>query len=699
MPPSSPPRRRRREIRRVLVANRGEIARRVIRTARALGLQTVAMHSQPDSGEPFVRDADFAVAVGGRTAAESYLDVDLVVEAARRAGADAVHPGYGFLSEEADLAEAVERAGKVWIGPPPDAMRAMARKVQAKRLVGAVGVPLVPGAEVPDDAPEETVMALGDEVRWPLLVKASAGGGGRGMRLVTARADLLDAVRAARAEAGAAFGDSTVFLERYLTRGRHVEVQVFADQVGSVVHLFERECSIQRRHQKLIEESPAPGASTRTLNCMYDAALAAARAIGYVGAGTVEFLVTGEGEEQEFFFLEMNTRLQVEHPVTEEITGLDLVEWQIRIAQGEALPRQQAAITRTGHAIEARIYAEDPANDHRPGTGTVELFEVTAGPGIRVEAGVVTGSQVSTHYDAMLAKVVAVGPTRDVAVDRLAAALATAQVAGVPTNRDALVAILRSPEFRVGDITTAFLDEHPRITDPPCDPRLWSLHLAAATLGLVALDTAVQPWAGLAPPGWRNLSATPHVRRFGHAVPGVASVVEVRYEHRRGGRVDLEFVIDDGDPGPDPVATSAGRTSDLPARVVVERCVWESERLLVEVAGVGAWCTVRRAGGWVVVAGAGASSAFEVLPRFSPSGDAAVEHGLTTPVPGTVAAVLVEVGDLVDEGETLVLLEAMKMEHRIRADSAGVVGRITVSVGEQVDAHEVVAVIEAGEDG
>ena len=421
-----------RPIRRILVANRGEIARRVIRTAHRMGLQAVAIHSDPDAGAPFVRDADLAVAIGGRTSAESYLVAEKVLDAARRAGADAIHPGYGFLSENPVFARAVADAGLAWIGPTPESMNAMALKVEAKRLVAAAGVPLVPGAELAADASDADITSAGAAVGLPLLVKASAGGGGKGMRLVREPDELLEAVSAARNEAASAFGDPTVFLERYLERGRHVEVQVFGDTHGSVVHLFERECSIQRRHQKVVEESPSPGATPATLERMYAAAVAAARAIDYVGAGTVEFMVAGEGETQEFFFLEMNTRLQVEHPVTEEVTGLDLVEWQVRVAAGEPLPLAQAQITRSGHAIEVRLYAEDPARGYLPGMGRIVCFEADPAPGIRVESGVQTGSEVSAFYDPMLAKVIAHGPTREVAAATLATSLEGLRVAGGP---------------------------------------------------------------------------------------------------------------------------------------------------------------------------------------------------------------------------------------------------------------------------
>ncbi len=690
-----------RTITRILVANRGEIARRVIRTAHAMGLQAVAIHSDPDAGAPFVRDADLAVAIGGRTSAESYLVAEKVLDAARRSGADAIHPGYGFLSENPDFAAAVADAGLAWIGPTPESMRAMALKVEAKRLVAAAGVPLVPGAELDLDASDADIVAAGAEVGLPLLVKASAGGGGKGMRLVRDGHDLLEAVSGARNEAASAFGDPTVFLERYLERGRHVEVQVFGDTHGNVVHAFERECSIQRRHQKVVEESPSPGATASTLERMYAAAVAAAQAIDYVGAGTVEFMVAGDGAEQEFFFLEMNTRLQVEHPVTEEVTGLDLVEWQIRVAQGEPLPLEQAQITRSGHAIEVRLYAEDPARGYLPGMGRIELFDVDAARGIRLESGVATGSEVSAFYDPMLAKVIAHGPTREVTAATLATCLEGMRVAGVPTNRESLAAILRSPGFVSGDTTTAFLEEHPEVASPVVARRELALHLAAAALGLAEQERAGKPWAALAPSGWRNIPAVPEVRRFAYSEVGQEHTIEVRYSRDRAGGVDVGLVVDQGSPDPpgqgaDPGtgASDASRAGALPAQLRVDRTECDASMVMVEVDGVGGWFHVRRAGDWALVTGLGRTTVLGVLPRYADASEHAHDHGLVTPVPGTVTAVLVGAGDPVAEGDTLVILEAMKMEHRIKADADGVIAEIRVAVGDSVDAHHVVAVLE-----
>ena len=697
-----------RPIRRILVANRGEIARRVIRTAHAMGLQAVAIHSEPDADAPFVRDADLAVAIGGRTSAESYLVAEKVLDAARRAGADAIHPGYGFLSENPDFAAAVAAAGLVWIGPTPESMRAMALKVEAKRLVAAAGVPLVPGAELAADATDAQITDTGAAVGFPLLVKASAGGGGKGMRLVRETADLLEAVSGARNEAASAFGDPTVFLERYLERGRHVEVQVFGDTHGNVVHLFERECSIQRRHQKVVEESPSPGATPATLERMYAAAVAAARAISYVGAGTVEFMVAGEGADQEFYFLEMNTRLQVEHPVTEEVTGLDLVEWQVRVARGERLPLAQEQISRAGHAIEVRLYAEDPARGYLPGIGRVERFEVPPAAGIRVESGVESGSEVSAFYDPMLAKVIAHGATRGDAAAELAACLEGLKVAGVPTNRESLAAILRSPAFLAGDTTTAFLDEHPEVAAPLLDRDELARHAVAAALGLAEQERVGQPWAHLAPAGWRNVPAVPEVRRFSFADAGSDRVLEVHYLRDRTGVAvtlggDLAGPANQADaagaalrdegPGGDSSVLHVGVPA-LPERMRVTRTRAAGDFVSLEVDGLGSGYHVVRAGDSVLVTGLGRTTAFTVLARHPDASEHGHDHGLATPVPGTVTQVLVVPGDAVAAGDTLVVLEAMKMEHRIKADGDGVVAEVRVSVGDSVDAHHVVAVLE-----
>ena len=665
-------------IRRVLVANRGEIASRVMRTARRMGIQTVAVHSDPDAAAAFVSDAQFSVALGGRTSAESYLDAAKVLDAARMSGADAIHPGYGFLSENPEFAQAVLDAGLVWIGPTPQQMRAMALKVEAKRLVAEAGVPLVPGAELASDATAADVAHAAEQVGFPLLVKASAGGGGKGMRLVRDPGVLVDEVAAARNEAASAFGDPTVFLERYLERSRHVEVQVFGDHHGNVVHLFERECSIQRRHQKVVEETPSPGASPETLASMYAAAVAAARAIGYHGAGTVEFIVAGEGADQVFFFLEMNTRLQVEHPVTEATTGLDLVEWQIRVARGEQLPLTQGEITRAGHAIEVRLYAEDPANGYLPNTGRIARFDTGDCPGVRVDAGVRTGSEVSPYYDPMLAKLISAAPTRSAAAATLADCLERLEVAGVRTNRDSLAAILRAPDFLAGDTTTAFLDDNAQVLVPQVDRAELARALVAGALGVAHAQAAGAPWASLAPLGWRNVPAVPEVRRFGVPAPaGAQATAEVQVMRDRDG-----------------AWAQVSGLEALAERVRVTAESFAGATLSARLDGVGSAWSVRVAGDWLIVGGPERTHVVRLLPRFDDSAGHIHDHGLATPVPGTVTQVLVTPGAHVASGDTVVILEAMKMEHRIRADADGVVAEVRVAVGESVDAHHVVAVLE-----
>ena len=654
-------------MKRILVANRGEIARRVFRTARALGIETVAVYSEPDADAPFVREADIAIPLRGATSAESYLDVEQILDAVRRSGADAVHPGYGFLSENAGFAERMTAAGVTWIGPTPDSIRAMALKVEAKRLAASAGVPLVPGAELDDGV---DAAAVATDVGYPLLVKASAGGGGKGMRIVERPEDLSEALESARREAQASFGDATVFLERYLTESRHVEVQVFGDAHGNVVHLGERECSIQRRHQKIVEESPSPGLATHLAEPMYAAAVSLARAIGYVGAGTVEFIVAGDGDGQEFFFLEMNTRLQVEHPVTEMVTGLDLVEWQIRIARGEPLPRTQEEIAPCGHAIEVRLYAEDPSRGYLPNTGTLELFEIPAG--VRVDSGVESGSVVSAYYDPMLAKVIAQAVDRPTAAAQLARGLRASRIHGLVTNRESLVAILQSERFLAGDTTTAFLDHEPTTLAPETPPAVIDRHLTAiAAHGGEAV-------AGV-PRGWRNVPSVPEL--IGVTPLGSEDGPTIAYRESRDGlRVNVVPVGADAhlEPGHD-VGT---------ASVAVD-----GGQVTVTLDGVRVTHDVAAYHGLVCVDDGLWSTQWRIRPRFADLDAGAAAAGPSTPVPGTVTVVEVTAGDHVTAGQTLVVLEAMKMEHRITADADGIVSEVLVEPGQSVDAHQVVAVL------
>ncbi|HEY4464286.1 MAG TPA: biotin carboxylase N-terminal domain-containing protein, partial [Streptosporangiaceae bacterium] len=447
-------------ITKLLVANRGEIAARIMRTARELDVATVAVFSDADAGAPFVQAADEAVPLPGLTPADTYLQAGRIIDAARRTGADAVHPGYGFLSENAKFAQAVNDAGLTWVGPPPAAIEAMGSKIAAKVLMASAGVPVLPGITVGDGNGTGTAGLAAQtarEIGYPVLVKAAFGGGGRGMRVVRDPAGLAGAVASAQREATTSFGNGTVFLERYVDSPRHVEVQIFGDTQGNVVHLFERECSIQRRYQKIIEEAPSPAVGDDLRRELGEAAVAAGKAIGYTGAGTVEFILDGDGG---FYFLEVNTRLQVEHPVTELVTGLDLVALQLAVAEGQPLPDAARFATLSGHAVEARLYAEDVAAGFLPGTGTVDAFAVPGLPGVRVDAGVAAGQEISVHYDPMLAKVIAWGATRDEACRRLARALAETRLHGVVSNRELLVGILREPEFRSGAIDTGYLTRH-----------------------------------------------------------------------------------------------------------------------------------------------------------------------------------------------------------------------------------------------
>ena len=646
-------------MKRILVANRGEIARRVFRTARAMGIETVAVYSEPDAEAPFVRDADIAIPLSGATSAETYLDVDQILDAVRRSGADAVHPGYGFLSENADFAEQMTAAGVAWIGPTPESIRAMALKVEAKRLAASAGVPLVPGAELGDGVDAATAAA---EVGYPLLVKASAGGGGKGMRIVERPEDLVEALESARREAQASFGDATVFLERYLTESRHVDV----------VHLGERECSIQRRHQKIVEESPSPGLAAQLADPMYAAAVSLAQSIGYVGAGTVEFIVAGEGDAQEFYFLEMNTRLQVEHPVTEMVTGLDLVEWQIRVARGEVLPRTQSEIAPCGHAIEVRLYAEDPSRGYLPNTGTLECFETHQG--LRVDSGVESGSVVSAYYDPMLAKVIAQAADRDTAAAQLARGLRAVRIHGLVTNRESLVAILQSDRFLAGDTTTAFLDQEPATLAPELPAEVLDRHLTAiAAHGGVGV-------AGV-PRGWRNVPSVPEL--IGVTPLGAEDGPTIAYRESRDGlRVSV---------------VPAGVDAHLePGRDLGEAVVSvQGDEVVVTLDGVRVSHTVSAYDGLICVDDGLWSTQWRMRPRFADLEAGAAAAGPSTPVPGTVTVVEVAPGDRVSAGQTLVVLEAMKMEHRITADADGIVSEVLVVPGQSVDAHQVVAVLEA----
>lgn len=705
-----------RTITRLLIANRGEIARRIMRTAKQRGITCVAVFSDPDADALFVTEADYAVALGGSTSAESYLDAEKVLAAAKALNCDALHPGYGFLSENAAFAAAVTDAGLVWVGPTPQSIAAMAEKVPAKRLVAAAGVPLVPGTELDAEVAPAELVSAGADVGYPLMVKASSGGGGKGMRVVTDADDLVAAVAAARREAASAFGDPTVFLERYLPAARHIEVQVFGDQHGNVGHLFERECSIQRRHQKVVEEAPAAHLADQVRDGLHAAAVAAAKAIDYVGAGTVEFLVDGE----DYYFLEMNTRLQVEHPVTEEVAGVDLVAWQLDVAQGRPLPQLPAEPR--GHAIEVRLYAEDARNDDLPSTGELSVVEFDD-PRIRVDTGVADGSQVSPFYDPMLAKVIAHGPTREIAAARLAAGLRGARIHGVTTNREMLVAIIESPAFAEDVTTTAFLSEHPEVR------QAWP---AAATLRAHALAAVAvllrQAGRGLAdvgngatvPPAWRNVVrpggisvslAGEYASRLDGEAISVHRLTRRRRAGEAGGPTDargfdwgLAAAADvagtqagDGIQWFAGTSVEVGPTGDAAtvidhdgvrthARVAVHRCTDSTPGPSSDTDYV-IWVDDPRE-----------HSVWQVPSRYPDVDTAGGGSGPSAPVPGTIAAVMVAPGDAVVAGDTVVILEAMKMEHRITADADGVVDQVLVAVGDSVEAHQVVVRLTTGED-
>ena len=646
-----------RSIRKLLVANRGEIARRVMRTAHDMGIATVAIYADDDADAPFVHDAGEAVALGGQDATSTYLDVAKVLDAARRTGADAVHPGYGFLSENAGFARAVIDAGLVWVGPPPDAIAAMGDKLAAKRLAIEAGVPTLPMATDPADAAS---------VGYPLLVKASAGGGGKGMRIVNAPGELAEAVAAASREAQASFGDGTVFLERYVGRARHIEVQVLGDAHGLVVHLGERECSIQRRHQKVVEESPSPVVDAATRERLGASAVAAAVAVGYVNAGTVEFLFDdGTGE---FFFLEMNTRLQVEHPVTEAVTGLDLVREQLRIAQGEPLGYTQADVRMAGHAVEVRLYAEDPANGFLPSAGPVTVWEPAPSPIVRYDSGVEAGSVVGTRFDPMLAKVIAHAPTRREAALKLALALERTRLGGLTTNRDFLVATLRHDAYLAGDTTTDFIERHAPATrrEPTAAERARAA--TAAALWQQAHNRASATVLTTFPSGFRN-SVTPPQRL--ELADGA-----LEYARRRGGSFAVTF---EG-------ASYSARLHGAGTEYVDVELDGHRSRAGVARLGDDRMLVDLPTGAVELALG----ERFPSPRRDGPAG------GLVAPMPGRILDVRAVAGDAVTAGQVLVVMEAMKMEHHLSTPTDGTVTEVRVEVGDQVDNGAILIVVEQG---
>ena len=691
----------------LLIANRGEIAVRIARTAHRLGISTVGVYSEPDANALHVDAVDVAIALGGATPAESYLRGDAIIAAALAAGADAVHPGYGFLAENAAFAQAVVDAGLVWVGPTPEQVTLLGDKVAAKRAALAAGVPTTSMIEVVDGQ-----VVDGATVTYPALVKAASGGGGRGMRVVRSADELDEAVTAASREALAAFGDGSVFIEPYLERGRHVEVQVFGDQHGNVVHLGERECSIQRRNQKIVEESPSAGISDGVRAALCEGAVALARHVDYEGAGTVEFMV---GADETITFLEVNTRLQVEHPVTEAVTGLDLVELQLRVAAGEPLPIAQSDVVVTGHAIEVRVVAEDPAAGWMPSTGRIGRFSIGTGQHgsdssrIRVDTGVRDGADISSDYDSLVAKVIAHAPTRDGAARQLARALRGSQITGIRTNVDALVAILGEPDYLAADTPTAYLDEHPDVLasiGAEGDDRV--ALLLGAVFALEAERRSADSVTAFAPSGWRNLR-TQGQRQVWIEPTGEHLHVEyvMRPEHLTDGSTRWTASAWLG-PWPEPDDTGA-----LPSDERIERQIRlldrRSDGMAIEVDGrrrnVDTEIAHHSLGldddgvGAVTVHTRSAAGALTLTraPRFVLHDAQAEGGGPICPLPGTVIAVHVEAGDAVTDGHVLMVVEAMKMEHKILAAGDATVTEVRFAVGDRVDQGDLLVALDHGD--
>ncbi|WP_416066922.1 acetyl/propionyl/methylcrotonyl-CoA carboxylase subunit alpha [Rhizobium sp. ZK1] len=617
----------------LLIANRGEIARRIIRTAKALGIRTIAVYSEADAGLPFVREADEAVAIGPPPARESYLSQERILEAAHRTGAAAIHPGYGFLSENADFAEAVENAGIIWVGAPPAAIRAMGLKHAAKQLMQAAGVPVTPGY-MGEDQSDERLAAEADATGYPVLVKAVAGGGGKGMRRVDRREDFTELLASCRREAASSFGDERVLIERYITNPRHIEVQVFADRFGNCVHLFERDCSLQRRHQKVIEEAPAPGLDAATRAAICEAAVKAAKAVDYVGAGTIEFIADASRglRPDRIWFMEMNTRLQVEHPVTETITGEDLVLWQLKVAAGEPLPKRQEDITMKGWAFEARLYAENPASGYLPSIGRLDHLHLPEH--VRIDSGVEEGNEITAFYDPMIAKIITHGSNREIALSKLAKACENIEVWPVKSNAGLLARVAADADFRAAKVDTGFLDRHGE-TLLPKEPDAVTIDKAATAL---AVKGETDPWSALS----------------GLRISG---------------------------------------TSDSRTRVRVgDHLYWGRVRPSLETNAIrfGETMVLFDAGNaWPI----GLPVASEVEAHQG-AGDGAI----LSPMPGLVISVDVAEGDHVAKGDRLLTVEAMKMEHTLRAPFDGIVGKLPVSAGARVSENQLVVTVIKGED-
>ena len=655
---------------RVLIANRGEIACRIIRTCRRMGLSTVAVYSDADAGALHTRLADDAMRIGPAEAGRSYLDAEAVVGAALAAGADAIHPGYGFLSERVVLPELCEKHGLIWIGPSAACIAAMGSKIEAKRIARGAGIACVPGYDG-EEQTDARFAAEAEVIGYPVLVKASAGGGGRGMRRVAEASELAGALASARAEAQGAFGSPVLLLEKLIQRPRHLEVQLAGDKHGNLVHLFERECSIQRSYQKVIEEAPAPNLDAGVRAMLLEASVKLGRAIGYDSLGTAEFILE-EGDDKPWF-LEMNTRLQVEHPVTEEVTGVDLVEWQIRVARGEKIPLMQEAIAVKGCSIEARLNAEDPAAGYRPGTGELARFDAPSGEGVRFETGVEAGSVVTPFYDSMLAKVIATGPDREVAAQRLAAALERMVVLGVPCNQAFLRDIVGGEVFRAGRLTTRFLDE--------VFAEGWA---PGVVEGRVVRDAALAVWLG-------SRGSSARGRRQAVAPGPWGALGGLRLSEAAGRAAMLFLTVHEGG-----VATEI-EVSGVAGRFVVGGEVVEAR------VGVG-YVTVRggrfayvERGEEVLLSGRGVAHSVRIVPAVDAAVAGAATVGgprVTAPMPGLVQAVEVAVGDAVAEGQVLVVMEAMKVIMRLSAPMAGKVARVGCAAGETVRGGDLLVEIE-----
>ena len=653
-------------IKKILIANRGEIARRIMRTAHDMGISTVAIFADGDSRAPFVQEADTAISLEGRTTAETYLDVEKVINACKRSGADAVHPGYGFLSENEDFAQAIIDADIKWIGPSPKVIGLMGDKLSAKALMQEAGVPTLPAIEIKEST---DISASAAEIGYPVLVKASAGGGGRGMRVVESEKELEAAVAGAKREATNSFGDDTVFLEKWLDVSRHVEIQILGDTHGNLVHCFERECSIQRRHQKIIEEAPSPAVTDEIRSKMGDAAIAAAKKLGYSSAGTVEFLLSDEG----FWFLEVNARLQVEHPVTEEIIGKDLVREQIRVAEGETLSFKQDDLAINGHAIEARLYAENPEKNFLPSPGPVIAWEPSKVGKARFDSGVETGSEITTEFDPMIAKVTVHAPTRREAAARLARVLETTRIQGLTTNRDFLVNTLRTEEYIAGDTTTDFIDRvNPARTIQVDDTSIAEAAIAVSIEAQAKRRATAKINKGIRS-GWRNSTMPSEQVEF--SIEG--NTIKLAYQTNRDG--SFGFLVNDERFQVKPITAGQGNVE-------------------IDIGGQRSSYSIDQVGDkWLVHCN---THDLELLeqPRYPLSNLDDFGGGLVAPMPGAILATEVKPGDAVSKGDVLIILEAMKMEHRITAPRDGKVESVHVVLGDQVIKEQLLVSLEEEEN-